>query len=229
MWAAGCSQQARRKGHEGGRAAAREDPAWRGRINRRGAQRHLRTLPSGTRGSWCLALILAACQAGLGQEGVHREPLHSLLPPAGAEANLASDKGGTGEGAGGQKPRLLYCTVLGAVSLVGEGNDLGTGLRRLRPLVHNTSVGLGTAGPHMPPPQDKLQGRRSHSQCPLPLARAVQTWPCINIPEGSSVSPGCPLGRQQLAVHLEAICECLWSNTWKGNANAVPACFLAWT
>lgn len=119
--------------------------------------------------------------------------------------------------------------MLGAVSLVGEGNDLGTELRRLWPLVHNTSVGLGTAGPHMPPPQDKLQGRRSHSQCPLPLARAVQTWPCINIPEGSSVSPGCPLGRQQLAVRLEAICECLWSNTWKGNANAVPACFLAWT
>lgn len=56
-------------------------PAWRGHINRRGAQRHLRTLPSGTGGSRCLAVILAACQAGLGQEGFTESCIASSLLP----------------------------------------------------------------------------------------------------------------------------------------------------
>lgn len=110
----------------------------------------------------------------------------------------------------------------GAVSLAGEGKDLGTELRRLWLLVRDTSVWVwGTAGPDTLPPQDEPQGHGSRSRDSLLLAPVLQVWPCIHIPEGSRVSLGCALGRQRLAVPLEAICECLWSNKLKGNAKAV--------
>lgn len=113
---------------------------------------------------------------------------------------------------------------------MGEDSDLGTERRRLWLLVHNTSIWIGgVAGPNKLPPQEQRQGHGSRSQGPLLCARAVLAWPGINIPEGSKVSLGCSLSRRRLTVPLEVVCECLWSNKLKGNAKAVPACFLAWT
>lgn len=57
--------------------------ASRGCINRSGAQSTRAPFLGRTRGSWCLALILAACQAGLRQEESTesiRAPSALLLP-----------------------------------------------------------------------------------------------------------------------------------------------------
>lgn len=57
---------------------------------------------------------------------------------------------------------------------------------------------------------------------PLPSSAGVAMYKYY--PEGSrGVSLGRPLGRQPLAVPLEAICECFWSNKLTGNAKAAPA------
>lgn len=68
--AAGCPQQARRKGRRWAEGGLGKDPGGpqTPRFTRR-APRHWSSLPRGTRGSWCLALILAARQTGLARRG----------------------------------------------------------------------------------------------------------------------------------------------------------------
>lgn len=104
-------------------------------------------------------LVLAACQASLGQEGARGASGFPPAPLAEAEANLARTRD-TREGAGRKEPRSEYCTVLGAGLSVSGGKEGPTwGLRGPRPRVHHghswshqaAATGQATGAQESPP------------------------------------------------------------------------------
>ena len=98
-----------------------ETPAWRGPVNRGGAQMHLSALL--TWAMWLLVSLwsLQHARQALGQERPPGASGFPPPPPARGEADLARTEG-TGEGAGRKEPRSEYCTVLGAGLEVSRGS-----------------------------------------------------------------------------------------------------------
>lgn len=89
-------------------------------------------------------LVLAACQASLGQQGARGASGFPPAPLAKAEANLART-GDTREGAGRKEPRSEYCTVLGA-GLSVSGGKRGTHVGAER------AMAAGPPRPQLVPP-----------------------------------------------------------------------------
>lgn len=129
-------------------------------------------------------LVLAACQASLGQEGARGASGFPPAPLAEAEANLAWT-GDTREGAGRKEPRSEYCTVLGAGLSVSGGKEGPTwGLRGPRPRVHH-----GHSWSH----QAAATGQAIEAQESPPASSVPhrqQGWPRVNSPEGPRGEPG---------------------------------------
>lgn len=142
-------------------------------------------LPSNT-GHMALGvpLVLAACQASLGQEGARGASGFLPAPLAGAEANLAQT-GDTREGAGRKEPRSEYCTVLGAGLSVSGGKEGPTwGLRGPWLRVHH-----GHSWSHQAAATGQAIGAQESPQHPPSLARQ-QGWPRVNSLEGPRGEPG---------------------------------------
>lgn len=176
--------QARRKGHEAGRGVAMARETLLNRKRPRGTH-----APSevGT-GLFRLALTLAACQVGLGQEGGPDCP-HTLLLPRERRLKHWTMVDKAGEPAG-RSPGWILHGVGGVGACRPQGSLVGREAYEAAAAGPHANAWAWLAGPGLLP-QDEQQdmGGDPCALCPGPGSAGLAVY---NIPEGSWVSLAVP-------------------------------------